>query len=964
VKDDSPNPALKLFDELVELPPDQRTRFLAVRCADPDTRREIESLLDAYDDAGGFFREPPTRAAAAAELDGHGPGTRIGSYELLETLGEGGFARVYRARQHHPVRRDVALKIIKLGMDTRAVLARFELERQALAMMDHPGIAAVYDAGVTDSGRPYFVMELVRGQRINRHCDEHRFEINQRIGLFRDVCHAVHHAHTKGILHRDLKPSNILVTEIDDKPQPKVIDFGVAKATQHQHIIDATIVTQERQVLGTPQYMSPEQAQSGGTDVDTRSDVYSLGAVLYELVTGVAPLESPGAPSGSLGQLHRLLSPDHETPRPSTRIATLSDVSAEVLSARRVAHPGELRRALRGELDWIILKCLERDRGRRYESVAALATDLEAYLEHRPIAAAPPSAMYRGRKFVQRNLASVIAGSVVLLTLLVGSIVSTTLAIRAIRAERLSQQRLDETRAANANLTAVNEFLTRDMIGSADPAVTRGAPLTVREALDKAAAAVAKQFESRPLTEASVRESIAWAYYALGHTDEGLPHAKIALDHRTRLLGADHRDSIASLITCAGLLKSDGQIAEAERLYAEAWERSTRVNGRDHEQTISALDGRATVLTTLGRWRESEPLARQAMDDAMRVLGEDHHLTGSTQGNYARVLYAMGRFTEVEPLLAASLQRSIRARGEDHPESIMLLMNQATTLSNLGRYDESEPLHRKAVELRRRVNGEDHPATLAALDGYAGLLYLMGRHEQAAAMFKDALERKRLKLGEDHPDTITAMNNYAVVISAMGRSAEAEPIKKDVLERRLRVQGDQHPDTLSAMNNYALALKSLGRAEEAEPLYRQALERRLQILGNDHPDTLTSMHNLGDLLWLQRRDAEAEPLFAELYRRAEQLQSRLPPANTATFMSHHGVCLARMGRHAEAEAPLREAHRRYVEIKQTATPRMREILAALAEVCEQTGRADEAARWRAELDKLRSSTRPTTQPRD
>ncbi|HEY7090565.1 MAG TPA: serine/threonine-protein kinase, partial [Tepidisphaeraceae bacterium] len=575
-----------LFARAVDLASDQRSRFLDECALDPQSRREIESLLRAHDDAGEFFSE---RRETNEPVEPFDVGARIGAYELIELLGEGGFARVFRARQSHPVRREVALKLIKLGMDTRAVLQRFELERQALAMMDHPGIATVHDAGVTSTGRPFFVMELVRGDRITRYCENAHLSIANRVRLFIDVCHAVQHAHQKGVLHRDLKPSNILVATVDDKPTPKVIDFGIAKAVGQQ-LTDATLVTQADQLLGTPQYMSPEQARSGGADVEMSSDVYSLGAVLYELLAGAPPLGVEPSSSSALVQIQRLTS-DEEIPPPSTRA------------------PDERRRELRGELDWILGKCLEKDRRRRYVSAAELGSDLQAYLENRPITAAPPSEMYRVRKFIGRNKVAVTAAAIVAASLLIGTIVSTMQAIRATRAERLAQKRLEDTTAANASLTAVNHFLTRDMIGSADPAITRGRELTVREALDNAAKAVPGKFSDNPLIEASVRDSVARAYLQLGRADLAMTHAQDVLQRRTALLGENHPDTLSAMNNYGSVLEASSRLPEAVAEFKHAWELSSHALGDDHPVTLESLHNYSAVLMTTGKLDDAEPLS-------------------------------------------------------------------------------------------------------------------------------------------------------------------------------------------------------------------------------------------------------------------------------------------------------------------------------------------------------------------
>ena len=985
MNDDPSTSALELFDALVELPPGDRAHSLNARCDDERVRREVRSLLAAYDDAGRFLSEPSARAART-DGDGrsHASGDRIGSYELLELLGEGGFAQVYRARQHHPVRRDVALKLIKLGMDTRQVLARFELERQALAMMDHPGIAAVYDAGVTEAGRPYFVMELVRGQRINGYCDEHRLGVRDRVRLFIDVCRAVQHAHTKGILHRDLKPSNILVTEVDGRATPKVIDFGVAKATQ-ERLTDATAVTHERQFLGTPQYMSPEQALSGGADVDTRGDVYSLGAVLYELLTGASPLDderSGGKPTSALEQLQRLTG-DHEVMRPSAR----------GLDPQR-------RRELRGELDWIVARCLEKDRARRYESAAALADDLEAYLGNRPVTAAPPTLSYRARKFARRNTAAVVASIAIVAALMVGTVVSTAQAIRARRAERLAASRLIESQAANQNLQAVNDFLTRDMIGSADPAVTLGRDLSVRDALDNAARAISGRFPGSPATEAAVRDSVAMAYLTLGKADLALPHAQASLAQRRDALGQQHPDTIAAMEHLARVLGAAGKYDEADDLYRRALAASRAALGEDDRRTIATLDHWGDLLSSAGRLAEADQISKDANDRATRVLGPDNRTTLATAHNRALVLHRLGRSAEAETLLRDTLDRSRRVRGADDPDTLASINVLALVLSDLGRRAEAEVLHRESLESRRRVLGPDHPAALTAQHNYVGVLLGLGRTSDAERELKDVLERRRRVQGNDHPETLAAVNAYAEFLRSVNRPAEAAPLHTEALAARRRVLGDDHSDTITSMSNYAVVLVALRRFDEAERLHVEAVERARRTLGEDHPLTLTvannlagmytaqgrhaeaepiqrrsleawrrvrgpdhpntifAENNLGTTLRALKRDAEAEPLYADVYTRAQRAQ--IPPALAATLIGNYGPTLVRLGKFEQAEAPLLEAHRRLRETNQSANPRMRDVLTSLVTVCERTNRPDDASKWRAALDAL--PARPTTTP--
>src|SRR5688500_16424201 len=419
--------------------PEARAAYLDEACGgDATLRAQVEGLLAAHERAAGFMESPaplPGITAAGVAAPGLTPsagssgararaelvpvGATVGPYKLLERIGEGGMGVVYMADQAHPVRRRVALKIIKPGMDSRQVIARFEAERQALAMMDHPGIARVLDAGTTDGGRPYFAMELVKGVPITEYCDANNLTPRERLGLFVQVCHAVQHAHTKGVIHRDLKPTNILVTLHDGVPVPKIIDFGIAKATggAAQQLTDKTLFTHFAQMIGTPLYMSPEQAELSGLDVDTRSDVYSLGVLLYELLTSTTPFDKKRLGEAALDEVRRIIR-EEEPPRPSTRVSTLLGETLTAVSAKRRMDPGKLGRSMRGELDWIVMKALEKDRTRRYETASGLAADVLRYLDDEAVQACPPSAGYRFRKFARRNKRALASAAVLALAAL------------------------------------------------------------------------------------------------------------------------------------------------------------------------------------------------------------------------------------------------------------------------------------------------------------------------------------------------------------------------------------------------------------------------------------------------------------------------------------------------------------------------------------------------------------------
>jgi eukaryotic-like serine/threonine-protein kinase len=454
-----------IFDAAMELPPERRPAYLEEACGgDTALRRRVESLLQACD-SQCLFLDSPARDVAAGQTVAFSvsekPGDIIGRYKLLEQIGEGGCGVVYVAEQTQPVRRRVALKIIKLGMDTRSVIARFEAERQALAMMDHPNIAKVLDAGATEAGRPYFVMELVRGLKITEFCDEKKLSPPARLDLFIKVCQAIQHAHQKGIIHRDIKPSNILVTVNDGVPVPKVIDFGIAKATAGQQLTDKTIYTAFEQFIGTPAYMSPEQAVLTSLDIDTRSDIYALGVLLYELLTGKTPFDGKELLAIGLDEMRRTIR-EQEPPRPSTRLSTLPGRELSTTAQRRSLDAPKLVSELRGDLDWIVMKALEKDRARRYETANGLAMDIQRHLNHEPVVACPPSKLYLLQKAVRRNklAVTVVAGIVVVLT--IATAISTWQAACASRAEKAAEAEKDSAEAVLKFLRSWRERLDGD----------------------------------------------------------------------------------------------------------------------------------------------------------------------------------------------------------------------------------------------------------------------------------------------------------------------------------------------------------------------------------------------------------------------------------------------------------------------------------------------------------------------
>src|SRR5262245_10449456 len=566
-----PRTAKDIFVELVSnVPPEEWENWLEQSCQGNDElRNHVRVLLRAHAEPGSFLEQPAVAADATVLHESpisEVPGTVIGPYKLLQQIGEGGMGVVFMAEQTEPIQRTVALKIIKPGMDTRQVIARFEAERQALAMMDHPSIARVLDAGTTDTGRPYFVMELVKGIPVTKYCDEKQLTIRERLELFRPICEAVQHAHQKGVIHRDIKPTNVLVAEYDNHAVPKIIDFGVAKATA-QKLTERTMFTEFGQVIGTVEYMSPEQAKLNQIDIDTRSNIYSLGVLLYELLTGTTPFKRQRLREAAFDEVLRIIR-EEEPPKPSTRLSTLSTNSGSLplagrdgegvssslasITANRHTEPARLSKDILGELDWIVMNCLDKDRNRRYETANGLSRDIERYLCDEPVQACPPSAMYQFRKFVRRNK---IAAAFVLM--LLASVAA--LAVSNIQTRR--NERRANTEAAKSRVII---DLQQQMLASSNPNEVKGADYTVRQLLDDFSGRLGKELVEQPEVEAQIRATIGAAYWRLGVFDKAEPNLTRALELRRRVLGPRHEKVADSLIDYSWYLISLRRFADAE----------------------------------------------------------------------------------------------------------------------------------------------------------------------------------------------------------------------------------------------------------------------------------------------------------------------------------------------------------------------------------------------------------------
>ena len=800
-----------LFHEALDKPPAERAAFLDAACAgQPELRAAVEALLAAHEASDGFLNRPPQHLGETVDSHPipadhnatgevapnpvpaalHGPATAefrgkldtnaliAGRYTLQERIGEGGMGEVWVAKQTEPVKRKVALKLIKPGMDSRAVLQRFEQERQALALMDHPNIARVLDAGLTPTGHPFFVMELVNGLPLTKFCDEAKLTPKERLELFVPICQAVQHAHQKGIVHRDLKPANILVTLIDGKPVPRVIDFGVAKATAGK-LTDESLSTQFGAVVGTLEYMSPEQAGFSGEDIDTRSDIYSLGVILYELLTGLRPIDANRLKQAAHTEMLRIIR-EEEPPKPSTRLST--EGSLPSLAAVRQTEPRKLMALLRGELDWVVMKCLEKQRARRYETANGLARDIERYLADEPVEARPPSAGYRLGKFLRRHKGAVLAASLVGLAL-IGGLIGTSVGMVRAEQRRLEAERAKEREAEQRGLAQANEA--------------------------KALAAATAEKAAKEQTErrlAQIEKGVdLFAGLLRGinprHEELGGPTVYQQLRERAEK-AADQLDAesvgdplaVARLQTIYGdTLRELGNAAKAVELLEKARRTRERELGADHPDTLNTLNNLAEAYRDAGRTREAIALLEQVRDARVKKLGADHPNTLTTLNNLALAYRAAGRT----------------------PEAIALL--------------------EQVRDARVKKLGADHPSTLTTLNNLAGAYRDAGRTHEAIALLEQVRDARVKKLGADHPDTLDTLSNLAGAYRAAGRTHEAIALLEQVRDAGVKKLGADHPNTLATLGSLAGAYRDAGRTPEAIALYEQVRDARVKKLGADHP---------------------------------------------------------------------------------------------------------------------------------
>jgi serine/threonine protein kinase/TPR repeat protein len=857
---------------------EQRASYLDQACADtPELRERLAKLLDAHFKAGAFLQPPASDLYATVEGSqlSDAPGTVIGPYKLLQQIGEGGMGTVYMAEQTEPVRRLVALKLIKEGMDSRQIIARFEQERQALALMDHPNIAKVFDAGtigpvasgqwpvvrepnqstgqlatshspLATTGRPYFVMELVKGVPITKYCDEHHLTPRQRLELFIPVCQAVQHAHQKGIIHRDLKPSNVLVAQYDGKPVPKVIDFGVAKAAGPK-LTDMTLFTELGAVVGTFEYMSPEQAELNQLDVDTRSDIYSLGVLLYELLTGTTPLERKRIKQVALLEVLRLIR-EEEPPKLSTRLSSTEALPS--IAANRGSEPKKLTGLMRGEVDWIAMKALEKDRNRRYETASAFAADVQRYLNDETVQACPPSAAYRIGKLARRNkvalaMAALISGALVI-----------AVAVLAFSNRRIAQEKHEKDEALQlataSELQAVTEAhrativadLLQQMLASANPETAKGANFTVRDLLDMFSSGLDDQVRDEPEVEATIRRTIGRAYWQLGMLDAAEHHLARTLDLRRNGIATEPKVLAQSLVDWAWVMVDQRKYALAGPALREA--------------------------LILYRGSDSAP---QQILEALRVL--------------QLVEIAEQRDSEVDQIAEEARKLATVLPGQQDPELACILFGLSRLRLSQGKLPEAERLARESVDMHRRTRAKDHPELAWGLFELGRALAKQEKYADAEKQFKEALVVFRKHYPNDrHYGPQLVIGELAGVLRAQNKQNEADALQREPA-RRLLEQLDNHPRDINSWVTIGETLQSVKIWDMALLAYQEAAKLAENA---DGPSRLRLAHGfryVGRGLQAERRYAECELPYREASRWFEHILAESSDANDTNDLTDH-----------------------------------------------------------------------------
>ncbi len=817
------------------------------------------------------FADSPRAVASAGEP------TSFGQYKLIRRLGEGGMGQVWLAEQTAPVQRQVAIKLIKVGLYDAELWQRFRAERQSLAMMDHPAIAKVFDAGATRDGQPYFVMEYVPGVPITAYCDEKHLTIKQRLELFVKVCEGVQHAHQKAIIHRDLKPANILVAEVDGKPVPRIIDFGLAKAIGPQ-AGGETMMTRVGGFVGTPGYMSPEQADSSVQDVDTRTDVYSLGVVLYVLLTGDEPFDSSRWKKQPFHEVLRQLR-EVDPPSPSTKMRVETPASL-TNSAMRGVQLKQLEHLLHGDLDWITMKALEKDRSRRYATPIELAADIARYLANEPVVARPASQAYRLQKYVRRHRVGVaVAAGLVLL--LAGFAVMQAVQVRRVTRER------DRAARERDRANRITDFMLQ-IFKVSDPSEARGNSITARELLDKSSTEMGTGLANDPELQAQMLQAMGDVYTGLGLRSRAENLVTRAVDIRRRVLGPDNADTLDSMSRLSQILYFEGRYPEAEKLQRDTLAAQQRVLGSSDARTLRSMAQLAATLGEEGHYAEGERLEREILEADRKSHPLDSRSLMSATRSLGWTLALEGHNLEADKLLREALDLCQRNLGTDHPETLKTAAQLGEILHKERRFDEAEKLLRQTIDLERRVLGPEHQETTETMSVLATTLQEAGRFPEAESLYRQTLEIQLRTLGPEHRTVLATITSLGNSLMGENRFAEAEKVFRQGFDTQRRVLGPDHPNTLNTMTSLGNALMEEGHYSEAEKVYLEALHGEQRVLGPEHPETAMAAYDLGCVTAHQGHKAEAISFLTQAVDHGLEPYGDLGMAKDPDLNSLHG----------------------------------------------------------------------------
>jgi len=885
---------MDLVGEAVERAEPERSDWLAAQCGDDmELLAEARRLLDGASPSVEVMTErlddEIARAAGVVVMRAPIP-ERIGPYAVSAVLGEGGMGIVYAARQHAPLERDVAVKVIRAGPHAPRLIARFEAERRTLAALDHPNIARIFDAGATAEGLPWFAMELVRGEPITHFCDRRGFGIRARLKLFQDVLDAVQYAHQKAVVHRDLKPSNVLVAERDGRVSAKVIDFGVAKVTSGEPTLAGAYTTQGA-VVGTVEYMSPEQAAGSSDDVDTRSDIYSLGVLLYELLTGCLPFPAMTLRTASPAELERLLR-NTDPPAPSKCVAATTQDSGDRARAR-ASDPGRLARTLRGDLDNIVGVAMRKEPDRRYASVGQLSEDIARYLDGRPVRAHPATLRYRVRRFVGRHRAEVF-GSAIAIVLLIAVSGSFTFRLAGAR---------DRAHREAAKAAQVASFL-QEIFQVSDPAGQAAGAITAQRLLDQGAERIASELKGQPEVQASLLTVMGTTYYGLGQYEASERVLTEALERQRALYGNRHVDVAATLYQLGRTHAQAGRKpAEAEAALREALAIRMALAGPMDTATAKTMTTLALALRAVGKFEEAEQLARQAVDIHVRsgTIGTRDH--AESLHNLGFVLRSRGSNQEAEATYRDALAMRRRIYDPSHPELLLTMSNLAVLIDASGDFTEAESLYREVLARRRERLGAEHPQTLISLNNLATSLWRTGRFAEAAGVFREAVVVGRRVHGENATFAIM-LNNLGVALRRSGDLAAAERHHREAMAINRRLKHE--PRLAADMDNLGRVLLARGDIAGAVRLHRDALALRTRLHGADNSDLAESLSALGAARLAEGNVAEAETLLRRaLALRTAGLEAQDPRVAQSTF--DLAAALRIRGAYGESERLLRQS---------------------------------------------------------